>query len=511
MRATVVAAVAACALLLSACSGAPEPTEPSTPPASAIVSKPTGEKVPAAVARYYHQVLQWTGCSTGLECTKASVPLDWSHPTRGAISIALVRQPALSGTSKGSLLIDPGGPGASGVDFVEQDLGGADLTLQQNYDIVGFDPRGVGHSTEVTCYSGAQLSRYYYDTKPGTIGSTAWVAADVKQQSAFAKACAKNTGALLGHVDTISAARDMDVLRAALGDAKLNYLGYSYGTKLGLEYAGLFPKKVGRFVLDSVLDPNVSGEDFDIDQAQGWEDELQQYLAACLPDPKTCPFTGTIAQGDAELTALFASVEATPLRNKDGRLLNASNLGLAVIQGLYAPQLWPSMSMALKATMKRSAGPAFALADEYNDLQGNGQYSNSTEAYYAVMCLDESFPDKPAAMRGEATILDTVAPVMGPYFAYQNTTCGSWAYPRKVKSAPIVAKGSGPILLLSATHDPATPHQWAEDVAKTLDNGHLITRVGNGHGSYNQGNACIDTTVDNYFVDGTVPAADPMC
>jgi pimeloyl-ACP methyl ester carboxylesterase len=465
----------------------------------------------SSLSRFYDQKIHWTSCTNGLLCGKAMVPLDWAHPAGATISIAMAKKPALGTPAKGALLFDPGGPGASGVDFMKESADSiVDQDIELQYDLVGFDPRGVGHSTPVRCYDSSQLQHYYYDVLPGAIGSAQWLAADLKTQTAFAKACARNTGPLLAHVDTVSSARDMDVLRAALGDKKLDYYGVSYGTDLGLEYARLFPKKVGRFVLDSVDPPDVSGEQYDIGQAVGFETELQQYLASCL-SMSGCPFTGTVNTADAQLTALFARLDAHPITNADGRILNASNLAIAIGLALYSPSIWSYLTTALRAVERGSSGPAFILGDYYFERNSNGQYPNLIETYYAVECLDKSYPDTAATMRSEAAIIDKDAPVLGPYFGYENAACGAWAYPHAAQPSPVVAKGSGPILLLSATNDPATPHAWAEEAAVHLANGHLITRVGNGHGSYNKGYPCIDTVVDLYVLRGVVPKTDPMC
>ncbi|WP_426515614.1 alpha/beta hydrolase [Diaminobutyricibacter sp. McL0618] len=463
-------------------------------------------------SRFYDQVVHWKTCSTVLQCATAIVPLDWAHPSGPTISIAMAKQRAISGKPQGTILFDPGGPGASGVDFVEA-YGGQmmDPSVRDAYDVVGFDPRGIGHSTPIRCYSSAKLEHYYYDVLPGRIGSDQWLAADLKAQDALAKACAKNTGPLLAHVDTSSAARDMDALRAVFGEKKLDYFGGSYGTDLGLEYARLFPQKVGRFLLDSVESPDASGEQLDVGQAKGFETELQQYLAACVPDQSTCPFSGSVADADAQLTSLFATLNAHPIADADGRYLNSANLAIAITSALYSPQLWSDLSSALKAVKTGSAGPAFDLADQYLERSDSGQYPNLIEAYYAVGCLDRASPDTVTAMRSEAADIAKVAPVLGRYLGYSNAVCGVWPYPPAATPPPVTAAGSDPILLVNATNDPATPYAQAQEVASHLANGHLVTRVGDGHGSYEQGYPCIDDIVDRYFLTGAVPASDPMC
>jgi pimeloyl-ACP methyl ester carboxylesterase len=501
-----VAVAAVIALALTGCTAASTPRPTSQRPASQARA--------SVLSRFYDQKLKWSLCGE-FQCTKAIVPLDWSKPGGKTISVAMNRAPAESGTSKGYILYDPGGPGGSGMDYVAEELDAGylfDKKVQADYSIVGIDPRGVDHSTAVACYSNSQLRHYYYDVLPGAIGSTEWLAADRKRQADFAKACAHSTGSLLGQVDTVSAARDLDVLRAALGEKKLNYLGDSWGTKLGLTYAGLFPKKVGRLVLDAVLQPDLTGQQIDVQQAAAFEDELQQYLADCLKDTSTCPFAGGVADADSQLTALFAAMDAHPLPGSHDRKLNGTNLAQAVLSALYAPFLWPVLSKAVKSVQAGSATQAFALADEYYEIDAAGHYSNIMEDYSANQCLDANFPQTDATMEAEAAVIDATAPVLGPYFSYVGVLCAEWPYAKKADAAqPITAAGSGPILLVSATHDPATPLIWAQNSVAQLANGHLITRNGDGHGSYDTGNDCIDSAVDNYFLHGTVPASDPHC
>jgi len=257
-RVRVAAAVVAATLLLSGCVSwfqAPRPSATSTP---------TGEDVPAELAPFYHQVLRWTGCGGGLQCTTATAPLDWAQPAGDTIELALIRQPATGGHPRGSLLVNPGGPGGSGVDFIRDSIDFATSdTLQREFDVVGFDPRGVGASTPIDCTSDdAGLDAFIYGIVPGERGSDAWIAASEQKNRAFGQGCLEHTGALLEHVDTVSAARDLDLLRAVLGDATLDYLGYSYGTYLGARYAELFPGKTGRLVLDGAIDP--SATEFDV-------------------------------------------------------------------------------------------------------------------------------------------------------------------------------------------------------------------------------------------------------
>ena len=509
LRAGLIAALVGVSLVLSGC------TSIFLPPT--VTSTPTKESVAADIAPYYHQVLTWKSCGDALQCTTAKAPLDWSKPAGASISLALIRHLAQGGHPLGSLLVNPGGPGGSGYDFIKNSLDFAvDKTLQANYDIVGFDPRGVNHSSAVKCYTDPTVfDNYLYGLPKAPIGTDAWITETEQQNKKFGADCAKYTGALLGHVDTVSAAKDLDLLRAALGDKKLNYLGYSYGTLLGQTYANLFPKKTGRLVLDGVVDPTVTPFELDGDQAKGFELDLRAFLAKC-PTLKNCPFTGTVNQGMASIRSLLDKLDASPIRNKDGRELGSQTMFTAIIFPLYNTTEWPYLVDLFNDVSNGSARVAFVLADAYNDRNSDGTYAdNTTEAFIAINCLD--YPSDPtvSTMRAQAAQLDKEAPVFGHLMAYGGTGCYDWPYKPTRLAGALTAKGSAPIIVIGTTGDPATPYQWAQHVSTLLENGHLITYHGNGHTAYNKNTTpadqCVNTAVDNFFVHGTVPTSDPQC
>jgi len=498
-----VAGVAAVSLLLAGCVSWFRPAPDST-------SKPTGEKVSTELQPFYSQVLVWKNCADSFQCTTATAPMNWADPSQASIKLALIRKPA-SGTRLGSLLVNPGGPGASGYDFIRDSLSYAvDSTLQKSYDIVGFDPRGVGHSSAVSCGGASVLDEYTYSIVPGTVGSDAWIAAVEKQSADFAAECLKNTGPLLQYVDTVSAARDLDLLRAVLGDRKLNLLGYSYGTYLGATYAELYPHKTGRMVLDGALDPAASSFEVTDIQAKGFESAFRAYLKACI-GTKSCPFRGTVDQAVDETSDILNRLQASPLRNSDGRLLGSNTMFTAIIFPLYNKDNWPYLDTLFSDVLQGKTKTAFLLADSYNDRAQNGTYSsNSTEAFIAINCLDYKDDNSVDVMRQQAAQLMEDAHVFGR-LAYGGTTCASWPFPPNRERGPIAAKGSGDILVVGTTNDPATPYVWAQNLSKELENGHLITYHGEGHTAYNKSNSCVNDAVDNYFVKGTVPSKDPEC
>ncbi|MBN9139526.1 MAG: alpha/beta fold hydrolase [Micrococcales bacterium] len=505
-RVRVAAAVVAATLLLSGCVSwfqAPRPSATSTP---------TGEDVPAELAPFYHQVLRWTGCGGGLQCTTATAPLDWAQPAGDTIELALIRQPATGGHPRGSLLVNPGGPGGSGVDFIRDSIDFATSdTLQREFDVVGFDPRGVGASTPIDCTSDdAGLDAFIYGIVPGERGSDAWIAASEQKNRAFGQGCLEHTGALLEHVDTVSAARDLDLLRAVLGDATLDYLGYSYGTYLGARYAELFPGKTGRLVLDGAIDPSATEFDVTLTQARGFEGALTAYLEDCLGRDK-CPFTGSADAARARIAGLLHQLDVRPIRAADGRELGASTMFSAVILPLYNRGNWNYLDELFTDTFAGRADTAFFLADIYNDREADGRYSsNGTEAFISINCLDYPSDGDPATMRAQAAELAAAAPVFGPWMAYGGTQCPQWPFLSTLERGPITAPGSPDILVVGTTNDPATPYVWAQALAAQLARGHLVTHRGEGHTAYGE-SACVTGVVDAFLVDGTVPAADPMC
>ena len=473
-------------------------------------SEPTGEKVAADLEPYYSQVLEWETCGD-FQCATAEAPLDWEAPDQGGIDLALVRKSA-SGERIGSLLVNPGGPGGSGYEFIAESLDYAvGPRLKERFDIVGFDPRGVGRSSAVECYDAAQKDEFLYGIVPAERGSDEWITAVREANEDFGATCAERTGDLLANVDTTSAARDLDLLRAILGDEELNYLGYSYGTLLGATYAGLYPEKTGRLVLDGAVDPAASIDEVNVAQSIGFEQSLRAYLADCLAGEE-CPFSGSVDDAADEVGRLLASVDASPLQGSDGRQLGADALVIAIIYPLYSPESWPYLSDMFESVMFGEADTALFFADGYYGREPDGTYrDNSIEAFRAVNCLDYSYDGDVASMRAEAAELAEAAPVIGPYFAYGDIGCDAWPYASETPRGPITAEGAAPILVVGTTGDPATPYEWAEALADQLDSGVLVTYDGEGHTAYRKSNACVDTAVEAFLIDGVVPDSDPQC
>lgn len=504
--AAVIAGLAAASVALSGCLYAAIPEQVSKPSATRA---PDTSGVSEELLPFYGQTLTWTECGIGFDCTDVTAPLDWENPSAGEISLSVVRHQA-EGEAIGSLLTNPGGPGGSGVDLIQSSLDfavGADLI--ENYDVIGFDPRGVGRSTAVTCLDAEGMDAYLYTIPTGTRGSAEWEAELTASQQTFADACEANSGGILPYITTVNSARDMDLIRAVLGDTSLNYLGYSYGTFLGATYAQLYPERAGRLVLDGAIDPAVSGLEVSATQAVGFESALRAFMQDCL-DSGECPFNGSVDEAMADLGALLASVDATPLENGDGRMLGADALMTGIIAALYSEDNWQVLRQALDEALQGDASTAFLLADFYNGRENGSYADNSTEAFRAYNCMDYPVEDDPSAEAASQAQIAAGAPTIAAYWEGPDP-CAVWPYPPTGTRGEIHAEGADPILVVGTTNDPATPYDWSVSLAEQLDAGVLITRVGEGHTGYNKGNVCVDSAVNAFFLDGTVPEDGLRC
>lgn len=470
----------------------------------------------AAKARYagfYQQKVQWRPCGSGLTCTTVKVPLDWTVPEKGTVSLAVNRRKASTSNRLGSLLYNPGGPGGSGFDFVKQ-INPASDAVAKRYDVIGFDPRGVGRSVPVDCLSDPDLDAYLSsDLDPSTPEGLAQTKAADRR---FGEGCKAKSGAVLGYVGTWSAARDLDVIRSVVGDPKLNLLGQSYGTLLGATYAGFYPQRAGRMVLDGALDPSSSNADVSLYQAEGFETDLRDYMKACLAGTTgTCPFKGSVDDGMAEVRRLLDRLHTNPVEVSGRRLVPTLAVS-GITMPLYGGSTeWVKLTPAFARLEQGDGAAMMAIADQYNSRRDDGSYDhngNSTEAFYAVNCLDYPPQETTAAeLRAQAKQLEKAAPTLGKWFAYSDVFCES--YPEKAVRTParITAAGSGPILVVGTTHDPATPYRWAQRLTSQLSNATLLTYVGDGHTAYMRDSTCVDTAVDRYLIDGTLPAKGTKC
>lgn len=479
--------VLALALLAAACSAPAEP--------------------PVSSSKAGDQTLSWTPCLEGLECASLTVPLDYAKPDGQKIKIAVAKK-AATGDRIGSLLINPGGPGGSGIDYVGQ--APVSQKLLERFDLIGFDPRGVGESTPVRCLSEADLESYLsLDMTPDTPEETEAFVAGAKS---FAAGCAKNAGSLLPHVGTADAARDMDRLREALGDAKLTYLGKSYGTYLGAVYAQLFPDRVRALVLDGAVDPRVSALELNEVQAKGFEVAMRAFVADCFT-VDDCPFSSRTVDGALdEISRLLQRADLLPLRNQaDSRVINDTWAGFGVITPLYDRGSWEVLRGALKEAFAGDGSQLLRMADVLLGRRMDGSWTNQTEANKAVNCVDHAFPTDLAAYEAAAKGAAEVAPRFGPFVMWDSLACAYWPARSDEADLRITGAGAAPILVVGTTRDPATPYEWAQGLASELESGVLLSYDGDGHTAYKSGSSCVDKAVDAYFVDLTVPAEGTRC
>ena len=504
------------ALALSSCSavnGFFHGTGPTDVPSAIGETAPSPE-----LQSYYSQPLQLSECNGSFMCGNVTVPLDYADPAGAQITIAVIFAPAANGKPKGTVIFNPGGPGASGVQWIKDgydQLG--TQKLRDNFNIVGFDPRGVGGSSPVECLDPKGTDELLYASQTDPIGSKADIEKSIAQAKTFAAACQKHSTKILPHVDTVSAARDLDILRTVFGDKKLNYLGYSYGTFLGETYATLFPQKVGHLVLDGVVDPTVSNDQQSLAQLKGFDHELKAFLTECLKNAKVakCPFSGNLKNALGTVKALLAYLETHDVATSDPkRPLTVWSAETGMMMALYSTGYWPYLKAAFDQLLNESDGSTFlALADLYNDRNAKGKYnSNTLEANTAISCLDDRSSSKMSDMIAQNKRLLKVSPTLGRYWQFGALMCSVWPYPVVQHPASYAAKGSAPILVVGTTGDPATPYTQAVHVAnEVLDNAQLVTWKGDGHTAYGRSNSCVANAVDDYFIKSIVPAADPKC
>ena len=536
-------ALTACQPQASAASTTP-PTSAATPTAPASGSpgsssnstgSPGGSQgdVPQGLESFYSQTIDWKDCSDGtspFQCGTVTVPLDYEHPDGRTITIAVRKLPAPDGDAEhGSLFINPGGPGASGVAMMQVMAPMFTEELRGAYDIIGFDPRGVGQSTPITCWTNDEIKQHLAnpsddagptDPLKGVTYKNVPAQDKIDRGAANAARCAQHSQVpeLLDHVGTHDVARDLDILRATNGNAKLNYLGISYGTRIGAIYADLFPDRVGRVVLDSAMDPSKrSGGEIRAEQITFSEGALRQYVEHCQAQ-NGCPLTGSTDEAVAQLAAFVDGLDQAPLTVPDSDATVNTQDATAVIQRLAVKQPdWDALTAMLTPAITNHDGTLMAKAKQGSNksstmpVEAAVNIANSEIMFAAVICNDD--PDTGGTASdwdAQSAAEKKTYPFFGGTSNAMDAYCRGWGHRGKTPPRETRAKGSDPILVVGIKGDIQTLYSWAQSLSNQLDNGHLLTVEGYGHGAFGTNN-CATTAITGFLVDGTMSADGTTC
>ncbi|KUM86899.1 MULTISPECIES: alpha/beta hydrolase [Streptomyces] len=486
------------------------------------------------LSRFYGQKIRWSKCvgmeaPKDLQCGKVTVPLDYAKPRAGSLDLALARYRSTARHKRGSVLINFGGPGGAGVPSLAA-YGDDFMGLTDEYDVVSFDPRGVGRSSPVSCGAGTDEALAATDDETAVAQNPRAVLGRLRDAAAE---CAKHSGPVLRHIGTVNASRDLDIMRQALGDKKLNYLGFSYGSRLGAVYAAQFPKKVGRLVLDGVDTLTEPLSEQGVAGAAGQQTALEDFVDWCVKDV-ACPF-GTDARGAREqVVRLVASLDEDPVPTGFGPDFTGQDLVGAIGQALYSEDLWPSLERALAELVEDgdttgvlgfagggsgfvtharppSDDPTHAPLVDAEDVP----LDNLPAALMAVNCADD--PDRPGAARITEDLArlraayEQASPVFGRYRLTEYLMCygrpkGTDFIREKVRDVP-----TSKILLVGTRGDPATPYRWTVETAKRLgDSAVVLDNKGEGHTGYGS-SKCVHRKVDDYLLYGSLPPNGSSC
>ena len=491
----------------------------------------TGATIPKGLESFYRQNLTWTDCpdgatGTAFKCATVTVPLDYDHPQGKTITVALKKLPSTSSSPRGSVFLNPGGPGGSGISLINAQAGlytsGGLSGVLENYDVIGFDPRGIGQSTPITCWSPDDVQAIMAGRAEAPSQLTPGSATDiVAKGSREAAACQKYTEVpeILDHMDTRSVARDMDVMRALVGDRDLNFFGYSYGTYLGAVYTELFPDNVGRVVLDSAMDPTLSRQGSFEGDAAAEEQTLRTYIES-QQGQAGFPLNGSTDEAVTRLATFLDGLDANPLTVSDGAdSLNRAEATNAIKELVVAsPDKWPLLNEGLTQAMNAHDGTA--LMKNAGFLPGEGgptateaqivEHLQSVYGFAANRCLD--FPDTGNQASWDAALSSYRRdyPVFHPLLPQHDAYCHGWGHTSRTKPVDVDVDATNPVLVVGILHDPQTPYAWSKALVSRLRNSHLLSVDMYGHGATGP-NSCTTAKVNDYFVKGALPSDGEVC
>jgi pimeloyl-ACP methyl ester carboxylesterase len=445
----------------------------------------------------------WTDCSDDatFDCATYDVPLDYSDPGRNTITLAVRRLPASDPTQRiGALFANPGGPGGSTIEVLSSWARRLPASIRDRFDVILFDPRGVGESSPLVCHSNVQ-ELIGLNPNPKTDDDWRHIEEATRRQT---KECGGVGAAILPFLGTESVARDMDRLREAMGDPQLTYFGYSYGTVIGQIYADLFPQNVRAMVLDGAVDVSLTADQRALEQTLGLEASLNRYYADCA--------SSDCLDGDPSTAVndLVAKAAAAPLPSGRDRPVGPGETVYAVLSSLYSKASWPLLTAGLSAARDGDGSRLLFLVDSFIGRQPDGSYNNSTEMNSAVNCLDYESDRDPQHYRQLADDFEARAPFFGAATGQLGLFCALWEAEPKPLHTPKAA-GAPPILVVGSTGDPATPYKWAMALASQLESGVLLTNDNEGHTAYRSGVPCIDDAVNGYLTELQLPPENAVC
>ncbi len=463
----------------------------------------------ADLSQYTQQQLTWTACRDNLKCSWLTVPLDYQDLSAGDIRIALSM---LVGSSTASryLLVNPGGPGASGLELPLQVQSLLNAANTAQYNIIGFDPRGVGKSAPVTCLSGVQTTRWL--RTDSTPHGAAQQARYMRLAAAIGTGCLSDSARVVRHVGSSDTAQDMEVLRAVLHQPTLDYLGFSDGTYLGTLYAQQFPDRVGRFVLDGAVNPALDTMELSADQSVGFQTAISRFAGWCAK--RSGCVRATRAGVLAVMNAILARLQSAPMHTTLGETLTQAQAITAYYEPMYSPFSWPDLQSAINQASHGDGTGLLAISNSATSRTGRYQYSdNSNSAFYAIGCWDAPAPPGAAGLARAASQWSAHAavPEMAQSMSWGNAPCTTWFGHTALLPGPAHSTTSSPILIVGTIYDPATPYKWAVALSHQLPTSRLLTFVGDGHTAFGNGSACIDRSINRYLQDGRLPAPGLRC